>query len=634
MKRLYLIQPEITSGPINEHYLPYSVGCIWAYANQFNHIRENIELKGVVWRRDRQKNVLERVVEPDIVGFSNYVWNHNWNLTLAKKIKDKWPNCLIVFGGPSINEDWLKYNFIDVLMFGEAEEAWEKMLNLFIKNDPIPRYWKNNRQLNIENYPSPYTTGFFDKIIEENPDVMWFMMLETNRGCPYHCTFCGWGAEYLNKLKVFDIDRVNSEIEWAATHNIHWMFVIDANSGILKERDTDIAWTIRKSIEKKDSNIRRVTFNHAKNLNYSCFEMEEIIQNWTYGLEIAIQSLHEPTLHASKRYNIGLERLEQAYKMCNKKGLRYYTELVLGLPLETKETYLNGLMKLLELGQHDSVKTYLCTVIPNSEMAGIEYQEKYGIKLIYPEDLYRSPEERIWDEEDQSYENIAMVCETSTASKQDLADCLSYAWMISQFHYSGYSQIIAKYLYYIKKIPYRVFYDLFYQKIKEDKLGGELLSDVEEILINYLEEGKIPSNNKWGNVVALTLSESYGRKFIEDNKNYFIELSIKIGRFFSEIDQSIIDLQYAFIVDDEKKYPFIIKSLIDVDRWEYVNCEYKIYKRFSVSNQQDQMYEKFLRKTDIINLTNPFKENFNIDESIKFFIEDNNPVTVSNGRPF
>lgn len=633
MKNVYLIQPEITSGILNEHYLPFSVGCIWAYANQFDFVKNNFVLKDVVWKRERQKDVIDRIHDPDVVGFSCYVWNHNWNLTLAKKIKERWPNCLIVFGGPSITEEWLEHKFIDVAMFGEGEEAWAKMLELIVNKKPIPRYWNNPRQNDIANYPSPYTTGFFDKIIEDNPDVLWFMMLETNRGCPYHCTFCGWGADYLNKLKVFNLERVADEIVWAITHNIHWMFIIDANSGILKERDVEIAWLIRRAIETPGSNIRRVTFNHAKNLNESCFEMEKIIQDWTYGLEIAIQSLHEPTLEASKRINMGMNNLERAYALSRKYGIRYYTELVLGLPLETKDTYIDGLMKLTELGQHDSVKTYLCTIIPNSEMDTAEYREKYGIKLIHPGDMYRSPEERKWDDEDMSHENIAMVCETSTASKQDLADCLSYAWLMSQFHYSGYTQLVSRYLYHMKGVPYRKFYDRLYQVIKNDPVGGELLTNVEEIVINYLTYGKVPSSDKWGNVVALTLSESYGGTEIYKNRDYFINLGIKTGNEFFKLDSSIEDLQRAFLKNNELVYPYTLESNIDIDRWEVSKVTYEIRKRIPVSHQQDQMYEKWLRKTDIVNITNPYVEKFKYTSYDKIIPITQVPTTVIDGRP-
>jgi putative methyltransferase len=616
MKNVYLIQAEITSGPSNEHYLPFSIGCIWAYANQFEYVKNNYNLKDVVWRRERQKDIIDRIKDPDIIGFSCYVWNHKWNLTLAEKIKNLYPECLIVFGGPSINKEWLHHKFIDVAMFGEGEEAWATLLEMHLKGDQIPRYWNNPRQLSIENYPSPYTTGFFDKIIIDNPDISWFMMLETNRGCPYHCTFCGWGADYLNKLKNFNLQRVEEEIKWAITHNIHWMFAIDANSGIMKERDVEVAWMIRRAIESPGSKIRRVTFNHAKNLNESCFEMEKIIQSWTYGLEMAIQSMHQPTLDAVKRINMGMNNLERAYALCRKHKIRYYTELVLGLPLETKETYINGLMRLMELGQHDSIKTYPATVIPNSEMDSEEYRNKYGIKLIYPKDMYRSPKERMWDEEDLSHETIAMVSSTSTASSQDIADSLTYSWMMSQFHYLGITQLVARYLYEMKKIPYRQYYDALYQAIKKDSIGGIMLSDVEEILSNYFSHGEVPNKDKWQNIVALTLPESYSIDDIFRQRIHFIKLGIDVGNSFSIIDDDIIKLQYAFMLDESKSYPYQIESNIDIDRWEYSVCKYSVDRHYMVSHMHDQMYQKYLMKTDLINITNPYTET-DVEDSYK-----------------
>jgi hypothetical protein len=237
-----------------------------------------------------------------------------------------------------------------------------------------------------------------------------------------------------------------------------------------------------------------------------------------------------------------------------------------------------------------------------------EYRDKYGIQVMYPGDLFRTKQERKWDDEDGSYEFIAMVCETNTATRQDLADCLSHAWMMTQFHYSGYTQIISKYLHHIKGIHYRKFYDHLYQVIKNDPVAGEILANVEEILISYLQRGEVPDEERWGNVVALTLSESYGGNIILENKEYYINLGIQAANHFVTVDPCITELQHGFIKDNNKQYPLTIHSSIDIDRWIVTNCVYTVNKRDAVSHMQDQMYEKFLRKTDIVNVTDPYNE--------------------------
>ena len=164
-KNVYLFQPEITSGPSNEHYLPFSVGCIWSYANQFQEIQDNFDLKEIIWRRERQRDIIDRLDNPKVCGFSSYVWCENWNLTCAKKIKERWPDCLIIFGGPSVNKEWTDHDFIDVAMFGEGEEAFYNLLKKHLNNEPLERFWNNPRQKDVGDYPSPYTAGYFDKIV-------------------------------------------------------------------------------------------------------------------------------------------------------------------------------------------------------------------------------------------------------------------------------------------------------------------------------------------------------------------------------------------------------------------------------------------------------------------------------------
>jgi hypothetical protein len=70
---------------------------------------------------------------------------------------------------------------------------------------------------------------------------------------------------------------------------------------------------------------------------------------------------------------------------------------------------------------------------------------------------------------------------------------------------------------------------------------------------------------------------------------------------------SIVDLQTALMKDDSQTYPHKIYSIIDIDRWVYQFSEYEIHKHDPVSHMHDQMYTKFLMKTDIININNPYQ---------------------------
>ena len=78
-------------------YLPYSSGILWSYVSQYNDIVENITLKDIFFEKLSPEEYIDKLVNPDLVLFSNYGWNTRYHLSIAKLIKEKYPNCKIVY---------------------------------------------------------------------------------------------------------------------------------------------------------------------------------------------------------------------------------------------------------------------------------------------------------------------------------------------------------------------------------------------------------------------------------------------------------------------------------------------------------------------------------------------------------
>ena len=82
--------------------------------------------------------------------------------------------------------------------------------------------------------PSPYLAGYFDEIVDEmreqglEPYALW----ETNRGCPYSCTFCDWGSATMTKVRKFSLERAKAEAKWFSDKKIKAVYNCDANFGI------------------------------------------------------------------------------------------------------------------------------------------------------------------------------------------------------------------------------------------------------------------------------------------------------------------------------------------------------------------------------------------------------------------
>ena len=141
------VQPNFQQGPkeFNAHYLPYSAGVIWSYAIADPWIRDNFECTDMVWHRDAVEPLVDKLAVNDVVTFSTYVWNHQYNYTLARMVKERNPNCLIIFGGPepAITDKDLfrKEPYMDLVICFEGEITFRRVLQAFEnKNSLMSEY--------------------------------------------------------------------------------------------------------------------------------------------------------------------------------------------------------------------------------------------------------------------------------------------------------------------------------------------------------------------------------------------------------------------------------------------------------------------------------------------------------------
>jgi putative methyltransferase len=236
MKNIYFIQPQysVNVRDTKNYWMPYSVSCLWSYCKQFEDITSSFELKDIIFKRENPEQLLERLENPSICAFSCYLWNEQYNLYLAKLIKEKYPNCIIEFGGPQVTTKMMEKNpFIDCVILGEGEEAFLELLRNINNGNPFDKVHQRKR-IDFLDFKSPYQSGVFDWLSEKNPDVIWAAILETNRGCPHRCTFCDWGGTTMSKINKFGLERVAEDIEWIRTNKVAYVFCADANFGILK----------------------------------------------------------------------------------------------------------------------------------------------------------------------------------------------------------------------------------------------------------------------------------------------------------------------------------------------------------------------------------------------------------------
>lgn len=551
MKNVYLFQPQysLIYNKSVSYWLPYSIGCIWAYAHQFDHIKQNFHLGGLYFKRDRPEDVLATIKAPSVCGFSCYVWNEKYCLEIAKQIKKRWPECLIVFGGEQVTNDFLDYDYVDSVVKYEGEENFLKILECILDGKPVPSTFSKTR-LNNLNIPSPYTTGLFDNLIKQYPDAKWNMTLETNRGCPFKCTFCNWGSLTQSKVKNFDIDRIQQELEWCIDKPVSFLTLSDANFGILKERDLEIAHIIKRTADAGE--IDGVSVQYTKNSNETVFQIAKVMDSLSRGVTVSVQSMNKPTLEAIKRTNLKLDNMKSVMRMSREYGVKTYSEMILGLPLETIETWKNGLCELLSNGQHDSIDVWLAQLLQNSELAEPDTREKYGIKSVIASDYVSINNYNYWED---IPENIEIINFTNTMSTEEMAESYMYAWMIIHFHITGYSQIYSRYLNNMKKINYRDFYDRLFKKLKDKECFiNEHFDELYSVISSYLHTGELNHATIKGHNLI-----SHSSKYLFENRNELLDITKQVcGEFINDIPYELKTLQENFLLNLDTVYPLTI----------------------------------------------------------------------------
>lgn len=601
MKNVYLFQPQYAVEVRREtnYWLPYSAGCLWSYAEQLDWVRENFCLAGLFFKRQHPNEVLAQIEDPVFCGFSCYMWNRNYCLTLAKMIKERWPSCQIVFGGPEVGPRILNNEFIDSIVLSEGEEHFVNILKAILEgNKPEEMYTKS--RLQTLDIPSPYLSGVFDKIIADHPEAIWAMTFETNRGCPYHCTFCDWGGLTYSKVKKFELERVAAELDWAARNPVGYMYLTDANFGIFKERDLEIAKLIRAAADR--GRIEKVNITYAKNSTEIIFEIAAALGDLSKGITLSLQSANDDTLEAIKRKNMDINNIEKMLKLSDKTGIGTYSEFIIGLPLETPESWKEGFAKVLEMGQHTALEVWPCQLLENTELNSFESKLKYGIKSILAKDYMPYHNKTDYTGID---ENIVLVTQTNTMSRDQMVDAFLYGWMVMLFHYAGYSKITSKWCRNVHQIPYRKFYDHLFSLLPDNKFFGPLFKDLSINIKHYLTKGYFIDPNMTGHTITYT-----NHQISYENKEMVFDL---VKQCASELTGQVKDtddvdqIQRLVLYDANKQLPLTVTVPWDLDTWEQTPTEYTI----STNRVIDEDFDFYIaRRTGVLyNIFNKSKTN-------------------------
>ncbi|MCZ7428601.1 cobalamin-dependent protein [Micromonospora sp. WMMA1949] len=341
---------------------------------------------------DRQQILADLVEQSsDVYGFSCYVWNMGLVRWLVDELAERRPGTRFLLGGPQVMGHAQRYvppSRPDVAVCnGEGERTFRAYLRALLNDErdlsgvPGISFWRDGelvttdrpeRIKELSEIPSPYLGGVFE------PGRYTYAILETNRGCPYNCGFCFWGAATNSKVNRFETQRVLDDITWISDNELSVLYIADANWGIFP-RDVEITRHVVACRERTGYPLM-MGMSAAKNKPDRVSDITRLLVDggMLTSQPVSLQSMDSGVLKLIERDNIRPATYTTLQETLRGQNISSYTEVIWPLPGETVESFRKGIAELCR-ARSGTIVVYPQLLLHNTPI--YENRERFGITV-------------------------------------------------------------------------------------------------------------------------------------------------------------------------------------------------------------------------------------------------------------
>jgi len=438
---------------------------------------------------------------PDIFGFSVYVWNESFFDEVAEEVKNQYPNCLIVYGGPQphikYNENFFKEKpWVDIVVPSDAygEIVFKEILDYFPITDyekiPYIYYadkdknrcfsklgiekksfkWPNNIYKAQEKYLLPYAGQFM------------YGSIETSRGCPYKCIYCDWGGGTYTKVVKKPFDIVLDEIEWIGANKVKLFSTLDANFGIY---EIDVAITEHiVDVAKKYGYPKTVVTENAKNHLARTTKIKELLaeQGLLDHHKISVQAIDEEIKNNVERIDPPIEKQIASVNYLRSKfpELPVKVEIIAGLPGDNYQKTLNQI-DILVNNNLSAARPNTWILLPETPAFSPEMREQFKIQTVpkmmsteswlVKEEFEIHP--AIFNSHTWNNPTVESVVETYSYTKDEWVDMYLVNGLAFANDYTGVNAMLCRYIKDTHHMEPSFVQDFIYKNYVKPKLSNE-----------------------------------------------------------------------------------------------------------------------------------------------------------------
>lgn len=279
-------------------------------------------------------------LQPDVVGFSCYIWNIEMTHHIISLIKQVLPDVRIVVGGPEVSytaaEVLALHGDVDYVMQGEGEDIWPAFIRALESGEDgtsIPGVMgriggaiKGNavfREVpDLDTLPFPYGEQEFSELSHK------IMYYESSRGCPFHCQYCLSGNS--DTVRFRSVPLVLAELQRFVDAGVHQIKFVDRTFNCNPAH-------YRPMLEYMIHVDRPINFHLEIEPAILKDEDLALLAQAPKGriqLEMGIQTTYEPALRAIRRRNDWPHMEYIMERLLSYGNMHLHLDLIVGLPYE------------------------------------------------------------------------------------------------------------------------------------------------------------------------------------------------------------------------------------------------------------------------------------------------------------
>jgi hypothetical protein len=273
-----------------------------------------------------------------------------------------------------------------------------------------------------------------------------------------------------------------------------------------------------------------------------------------------------------------MNKLEEVFELCEQRNIPTYTELILGLPGESLQTWKDNFWKLFRMGNHTGLTVFQAQMLENAEMNLLQ-KKMFKIKSARVTDYFSGSYSN-----EHIEEGIDIITATKDLPDELMLDAEVFSWYINTFHINGLSTLLSRVVYKYCNIDYSNFYEDLFVFLQQDPWFVKEMKDVRQYYANWMTQGQIRHPNIGGieihgwNLIHRTILNMH----VEEKYDAMFDL-LRVFMLKYNLPEDLLDSvmkfqrQYLIAYNSINQYPQNLT--LDYNIWEFLTFDQPLDKQ-------------------------------------------------------